>query len=63
VLFIKYDETPEEPLQFDGATTTVYELPGVTEILFLYPSPPPASLPPPTATTETEVIPVGATQV
>jgi hypothetical protein len=52
---------------------TMYELPGVTEILFVYakaPPPPPdidehlfpcPAAPAPTATTETEVTPAGAT--
>jgi hypothetical protein len=46
-----------------------YELPGVTDILFLYlnsPPPPPTVYPPPppppTAIVETEVTPAGATQ-
>jgi hypothetical protein len=60
-------------------TTTVYDLPGVTDILFFQPSPPPPppaivvlpvycaltvpEPPPPTHTTHTLVIPAGAVQL
>jgi hypothetical protein len=47
--------------QLPAPTTTAYEFPGVTEILFPYTKAPPEQLPAPTATTETEVTPAGAT--
>jgi hypothetical protein len=72
-MFIKYESPPAE-LDPPAPTTTVYELPGVTDMLFAYPSPPPPPPyplkgdispapppPPPTATTETLVTPEGAT--
>jgi len=50
-------------LQPGVCTAKLYEFPGVTEILFLYDKAPPLKVPLPTTTTETEVTPVGATQV
>jgi hypothetical protein len=59
--FIK-DELALDPA-LPAPTTTVYEFPGGTEILFLYDKAPPEIHAVATVTTETEVTPVGATHV
>jgi hypothetical protein len=68
-LHTKWLKLPAEfPLTL-APTTTAYPLPGTTVILFLYakapplPSKVPPALPPPIATAETEVTPVGAIHV
>jgi hypothetical protein len=56
----KYDGFELQP---DVCTPTLYEPPGVTEILFLYDKAPPQIVAVATVTTETEVTPAGATHV